>query len=395
MYSSQVKAGVFGLEALNSLSTTYYFYYLYFFMQQKFGFGKLENLTLAALLGVIYMFAAVFGGRFAQKRGYFLSLGLGFFIMGASWAIGSRLDDLLGHLAVAAIATIGMCFTWPTLEALVSENEPPRRLQAMVGLYNFIWAAGGAFAYFTGGAWLEWSQGRSMFLVPGGIIAVQLLLTVWLAHKARIPRGASAPADREVTGAGRGLQKSPVSAKTFLHMAWLANPFAYLAINTVIAVIPTLAGQMHLSPRFAGFFCSVWLFVRAASFILLWLWSGWHYRFRWLVWAFAAMLISFSFILLAPNLQVLIAAQIVFGLAVGLIYYSSLYYSMDVGETKGEHGGLHEAAIGAGSSAGPAFGAAALCLAPGHPDSSTWAVSGLLCCGFVALLFLRFRNNRT
>ena len=33
----------------------------------------------------------------------------------------------------------------------------------------------------------------------------------------------------------------PVSPKTFLKMAWLANPFAYVAINTVIAVMPGIA----------------------------------------------------------------------------------------------------------------------------------------------------------
>ena len=90
---------------------------------------------------------------------------------------------------------------------------------------------------------------------------------------------------------------------------------------------------------FAGFFCSIWLFVRMGTFLLLWHWPAWHYRFRWLVSAFIGLVVSFTFLLLVPNFFVLIASQVVFGVSIGLIYYSSLFYSMDVGETKGEHGG--------------------------------------------------------
>jgi hypothetical protein len=135
-------------------------------------------------------------------------------------------------------------------------------------------------------------------------------------------------------------------------MAWFANPFAYLTINTVVAFGPVIAKSLSLSPRYAGYFCSVWMFVRTASFVLLWLWPAWHYRFRWMVAAYLGMMFTFVSILLSPNVPALILAQIGFGFSIGLIYYSSLFYSMDVGETKGEHGGFHEAAIGLGSSAG-------------------------------------------
>ncbi len=72
--------------------------------------------------------------------------------------------------------------------------------------------------------------------------------------------------------------------------------------------------------------------------------------------------------------------------------YSSLFYSMDVGDTKGEHGGIHEAAIGLGCATGPAVGAAGLWLAPATPYASVWAVSGLLFGGLGLLLWVR-RNG--
>src|SRR5260370_3703101 len=105
-------------------------------------------------------------------------------------------------------------------------------------------------------------------------------------------------------------------------MAWLANPFAYVAINPVAAVVPGLARKLDLTPMLAGFFCSVWFFSRVATFLLLWLWTGWHYRLRWFFSAYLLLIVSFATLLLVPKLAVILVAQITFGFAVGLLYYS-------------------------------------------------------------------------
>jgi hypothetical protein len=65
-----------------------------------------------------------------------------------------------------------------------------------------------------------------------------------------------------------------------------------------------------------------------------------------------------------------------------------------VGEASSEHGGLHEAFIGAGIFLGPATGAVALVLAPQSPNVYIWAVSGLLTLGLSGLVALRCRGNR-
>src|SRR5207245_5664422 len=130
------------------------------------------------------------------------------------------------------------------------------------------------------------------------------------------------------------------TARAFLRMAWLSNPFAYIAINTIVAVIPQIAARLHLSPMFAGFFCSIWLFVRMGTFLFLWQWPAWHYRFGWLLSGFVGLVVSFTFLLLAPNFFVLIASQVVFGLSIGLIYYSSLFCSMYLAYTNGGQVGI-------------------------------------------------------
>ena len=99
------------------------------------------------------------------------------------------------------------------------------------------------------------------------------------------------------------------------------------------------------------------------------------------------LILSFAAILLSPNIYALIGvAQIFFGVAIGLIYYSSLFYSMDGGDATSEHGGIHEAAIGLGNCVGPGIGAAALQFLPQFQNSGAIAVSVLLLCGFGGLI---------
>jgi predicted MFS family arabinose efflux permease len=418
MSQRHLKFGYFTLEGFNSFATTFYFYYFYFFMGKEYGLGNRANLGLAALSGACYAFFAWSGGRFAQRFGYFTALKLGFFVMMVSLTAGLALDSVLGHVLVMAGTVAGVCFTWPALEALVSEGETRAGIQRMVGVYNIVWAGTGALAYFTGGAMLEKLGRQSLFYVPLAFQVCQFALTLWLEAQARRERprkagalsaGSSAEADADAPSSRAAGAAAPLAGpavvlvapamataearsqsknktESFLRMAWLSNPFAYVAINTLVAVFPGVARRLELSTMMAGFCCSAWCFARFGAFVGLWVWTGWHYRFRWLLAAYLTLVGAFAALLLVPNLIVLVAAQIFFGAALGLIYYSSLFYSMDLSDTKGEHGGIHEAAIGLGNCAGPAVGAASLYLLPQYANSGALAVSGLLVLGFFGLL---------
>jgi predicted MFS family arabinose efflux permease len=383
--NQKIKFSCFTLEGLNSFATVLYFNYLYFFMRDRFGFGNKRNLALAALLGFVYALAAWQAGKFAQHKGYFTALKLGFFVMAISLAAGIFFNSAAGQILAASAVTVGMCFIWPTLEALISEGETAARLPRAIGIYNVVWAVTNAASYFIGGTLIEMFGYKIIFTMPLIFVFAMLALTLWLQKHARqIARQASGKSETESPPEPH--RPASPKAKAFLRMAWLANPFAYIAINTLIAVIPGIAHKFHLSPMFAGFICTLWCFVRLGAFVALWHWTKWHYKFRWLGAAFAILILSFATILMSPNLCALIVAQLFFGGAIGLIYYSSLFYSMDAGDTRGEHGGIHEAAIGLGNCVGPAIGAAALEFLPQFQNSGAIAVSVLLLCGLGGLI---------
>jgi MFS family permease len=107
------------------------------------------------------------------------------------------------------------------------------------------------------------------------------------------------------------------------------------------------------------------------------------------------LLLCFTGLILTRSLVIMLIAQIGFGLSIGLIYYSSLYYSMNASEEQGAHGGLHEAMIGTGLFLGPLCGAGAVVLLPSYCNAGPWSVSGLLATGLSALLWMgRFRLKR-
>jgi MFS family permease len=390
MTHRQLKAGYFTLAGLNTLATSYYFNYLFFFLRDHFGFGNRGNLWVTALSGFIYIFAAWQCGKFAARFGRVLSLKIGFLSLCVVMIGGALAHTVATQLIAVSLYNVVLLLTWPALEALVSERETQAGVQEMVGIYNCTWAFAAAIAYFTGGKLYDALGVGAVFWLPAGIFFAQFLLLLWLEkhHAAVLAKTTMPPKEKHHAPESSALNQ-PVGPQTFLKMAWLANPFAYVAINTLFAVMPGVAEKLNLSPTRVGLFCSVWLFGRLAAFALLWKWRGWHYRFRWLFAAFLMLIAGLATILLAQQLWLVVVAQIFFGLATGLIYYSSLFYSMDVGEASSEHGGLHEAFIGAGIFLGPATGAAALTFAPQFANAATWAVSGLLVLGLGGLLLIR------
>jgi predicted MFS family arabinose efflux permease len=383
----RLKAGYYALTAFSSLATQYYFNYLFFFLRDRFAFGSRGNLAVAALHGGIYVVASWQCGKFAERYGLHTSLKLGFAGLIGCMAIGAIAPWAPAQLAVVAGFTVAVCFVWPAIEALVTHDEPAARVPHTVGVYNTTWSSASALAYFTGGTLYDAFGRGAIFLLPGVVFAGALAATWHLERRAAAVAALStAPPPDVGAHPDPRAYTQPVPPATFLKLAWIANPFAYVAIYTLLATMPAIASRFALSPAEAGLVGSVWFFARLGAFVGLWHWTGWHYRFRWLGGGYAALAVSFVAILLAPALWVVVAAEVAFGVAAGLMYYSSLFYSMDVGEARAEHGGLHEAAIGAGIFLGPAIGAVSLHFFPTHAHAGSIAVSAVLFAGLGMLV---------
>ena len=350
------------LEGTNAFAASYYFNYLMFLLQQDHGFSNLDNLALGAVHGFLYVGASWFAGRFGQRHGYFTSLRIGFGGMGAGVALGWLLPGTTGQILALLVWTVAMCFTWPMLEALASEREPKHRLPHRIGLYNVIWAATAGLAYFIGGTLFQHLGKTSLYWLPLIIHALQWMSLGWLERRHAQSVSAthlSAPTSPQ----GHPIPQREIRiTRVFQKLAWMGNPFAYMAMNTVIAVVPSIAERAGLGIEEGGRLMSAWFIARTLTFAVLWAWHGWHYRVGWFLGSFLLLIMGFITVMTTHHLWLLVAAQIAFGWGTGLIYYSSLFYAMDGSDTHGEHGGIHEAFIGLGMGSGPAISALTLWL---------------------------------
>jgi len=370
------------IEFINIYAAVYYSNFLFFYLKRTFGFSAVENLLTAAIGGFFYIIGAWQGGKLADRYGCVRMLYIGSCGVILSLALGMLFTSPTAQVIVYCLWTAGICFIWPSLEALISDRAGAS-LPKMIGIYNVTWAAGGAVGYFTAGMLIEKLGMESVFWLPLGLTVIELALIPCAA------RWLKKESDLQCYEAPLAPAVNPTDTKLFLRMAWIANPFSYVAINTVIPLIPSIAERLDLSTGMAGIVCSIWMFARLAAFAALWQWTGWHYRFRWLAGSFMLMILCFFGVLMFQSIGLLLIAQVGFGLSIGLIYYSSLYYSMNVTENHGSNAGVHEAMIGAGLFIGPAFGAAALYLVPTAMGIGAWSVGGLLCAGFSGLLLVK------
>jgi len=375
------KAGYFVLEGTNAFAASYYFNYLMFLLQREHGFSNLHNLALSAVHGLLYVGASWYAGRFGQRHGYFTSLRIGFGGMGTGVALGWLLPSAAGQILALLVWTLSMCFTWPMLEALASERETRDRLPHRIGLYNVIWAATAGLAYFIGGTLFEHLGQRSLYWLPLLIHALQWISLGWLErHHARgaLPGTPTGAPDTSCNPSIDPIPKREVRVtRVFQKLAWMGNPFAYMAMNTIIAVVPGIAEHAGLGIEEGGRLMSVWFIVRTLTFAILWAWHGWHYRVGWFLGSFLLLILGFVTVMTTHQIWMLVVAQIAFGWGTGLIYYSSLFYAMDGSDTHGEHGGIHEAFIGLGMGSGPAISALTLWLS-GAPMAPALAVGAAL-----------------
>ncbi len=399
------KSGYYVLEGLNSFATAYFFNYVLQRLRRESGFTDMDTLLLCVLHGFLYIPGSVYGGRFGQRFGYFRSLHVGFGGQFAGVLLAGLVPATWAQVAGVAIWTTSMCFVWPMLEALVSEHESKDRLPDRVGLYNFTWAATAAVGVFVGGTMYRVLGAASLYWLPALVHLGQwVALPAWERKHDRWvgeQRLLTSPDGQLVTGnsepSGQRLLTSSATAGTegvgyFKQLAWLGNPFNYMAINTVLAIVPALSVRLGQDVERMGQLMSIWFVARAVAFVVLWKWTGWHYRFVWFGSGLLLLLAGFVGVVLAPSTWVLVVAQVALGWASAVLYYSSLFYTMDGSEAKGEHGGLHEAFIGCGIFGGPAVSALAI-WATGSELAPAWAVGAFLFAGFVISVVLKVRGT--
>lgn len=331
-------------------------------------------------VGLLTAAGSVLGGRVIQRHGCRTSLRAGLLglIVGAcaGWMLPEGWNMVLAIVLVASFQG----FVWPAIEAALARGEPQHRVQHLMGMYNLGWSGASGFSFFITTPLMSMFGLRAMFVLPLALYLFNLFL-VWKV----LPDYDSIPDEHHTVVDSEGMELTAAQRRAFRLLGWLANPMAYVAINVIVTYNPVVAQRIGVSFATASSWFSLWFYVRMVAFDLLRRWSGWHYRPGMLFTAFATAMLGFAGMMLAPSLAAHVVAQVVFGLSIGLLYQSSLFYSMAGSEEKGTHGGFHESFIGLGIAAGASMAFLGDRVAPQHPMLSVGLVWALMT---VALLLM-------
>lgn len=337
------------LEGLNSAATTLFFLAIFFWAHARLGFTDADNLLLGSVQGLTYVVFSIIGGRLAERVGYdriyvrVLAL--------AAFALALLLLPATSMtFAVMALYTMAIACTWPALEAAIVHVSGRFSTAQRLAFYNVVWAMTGTAGIFLSGILFRW-RAESVILLPLLGHLLQLALLAGRGRRAAVAAAPDTPAEAPATVHGH-VRRSP----RFLKVAWLGNMLGYLVVSSVSALAPHIGQQLGLDAS-----ASIWLvctlfLARSITFAVLGVWEGWHYRWSLLIGSILLIPIGLSAVFFSRAVPVVLLTFIVMGWMLGLVYSSSLYYSMDLGENKGETGGNHEAILGGGLFLGPLVG---------------------------------------
>jgi len=242
---------------------------------------------------------------------------------------------------------------WPALMAWLTEMSLPQNLGRNLCVFNVGWCAG-----CIAGDWLPGHFGRWMATTPGTYNAPAtyalsagfcVILAVWL-----LLMNPRKPHEQPIE-----LQHpTPANTKLFLMQGWVAHLAACASVALTLYMLPRLAAMPHLRITEAGMsdLHAVRMAVMLLVFLSLYFTSIWHFHFYP---AYSALLVSAGGLLLiglAPAPTFVMIGQVGLGLAMGMAYTISQYYSLMLPRTKGKGSAIHETMVGLAYVIGPALG---------------------------------------
>ena len=301
----------------------------------------------------------------------------------------------LGFGVALALYGFGQAIAWPAIETALLEAQKPSRIQGLVGYFNLTWSLVSATAFFIASPLMHFFGLSSLFSVPVIIYAVTLLYLLFALPLTPNPAFVT---EHSASNPNADVQISPLSERSrrlFRWLGWLANPLSFIAINVVVVYNPAIQTRLHLDFASATIWLSLWFYFRTVGFEIFRRWEGWHYNWILLCVVYVLTLFSFSGIVFAPNLASLLISQAVFGVSLGLIYQSSLFYSMAGSEAQGEHGGLHECFVGVGLTVGTLIAFLGNRFYPAQPALPLFAVIAVMMIGLCAMIGIGLRTRAT
>ncbi len=364
---------VLALVVMAGISASYWVNFMWFYLKIRWETSPALNLIFNAGFGLLYMIGCLAMTRIALRFAVRSLLLAGFGGLILLTILSSRAGSPAWIGAIILTHAFVVTWTWPNLEALIARGLSGPALGSAVGRYNIAWAGASAFSYAVMGRLYEifpWTP----FVIPCGCWATATVL-VWVHISAENESG--------IESKSKSTSKKREDENMMKRLSRTGNMASYVFISAMIPIMPMVTEKLGLRTGEATAFGSIWLATRVIAFLILERWHGWHFKMGWFAAAILSLPILFGVITLSPSLIWVGLAELVLGFSIGMIYTSSLFYSLH-GEAETKEAAIHEAIIGFGIMLGPlmAAGAGYWGKRNGHGEIETIAIA------VVALLVL-------
>ncbi|HEY3493429.1 MAG TPA: hypothetical protein VGK73_02035 [Polyangiaceae bacterium] len=367
-------AAVLGVTFLGSITGGVFWAGIYFLTREHYRFSPERNLALALAMGAIYAVSAWGAGRIfavlGGQRGPRRVVAGVFAVWGAAALVPVVFPNSEVALWVAALAgAVTSGLVWPVVESYLGGGRHGEKLRSALGWFNVTWTSATALPLLILPL-LERIHPLAAFALcavanAGAILALQALP---LRPGAAEPEHSNAAIGREYP---------------FLLDAtrWLL-PLSYLLSSTLAPVLPYRLSALGAGAVPESVIAATWMLARFLTLGFMARVHVWHGRWAALFLGGASLAGGVALALLAPNLPLAVLGLFLFGVGMGVTYFSSIYYSLAVGHGAVDAGGGFEALIGLGYVLGPLVGLGARSLSLG----SNQALATAGCASFVALL---------
>lgn len=300
-------------------------------------------------MGVAYIGGALASGPVTRKLSRWASVRA--VMIGALWTWGAFACVPLLFAAmwepalwIAALGgSVTSALVWPMMESYLTAGRHGAAMRQAMGRYNLTWTSSVAVPLLLMPLVARWNV-----LATLGLCAVfNLVSGLIVAGFAPQPAHHDEASSQEAVG------------REYPHLArattWLL-PCSYIICSALSPVLPSALRDLGMSTTMAPVWAATWMVARFMTLIVLWRSSFWHGRWPPLLFGAVALFAGSAVALVASWAWLCVCGLAAFGCGMGVLYYTSLYYSMSVGQAQVDAGGKFEALVGVGYVVGPVLG---------------------------------------
>ena len=328
---------------------------LYFFCHEhpQLKFTNAMNLWLALAFGVMYIAGAsashAVSVRLGERR-TLMAAAAAQVVVFATLAVWQTTASMFAGNMIMGLV-FGM--KWPVIESYASAGHAPKAVSRAIGRFNVSWCAALPVSLALAGVLIaRWPW--ALFAAGGAIGLVNIGLFTRLKR-----RPEHLPDDHPE-------RPDPEQARRMGRLLTAGQWLMLAAYSSMWILLPLMPGifERHVPVGVSTALSGLLNVARLAAFIVLGVWTAWHGRRSGLVRSMALLPAGFVMVLFGPNLPTILMGELIFGWAVGEIYYAALYYAIVMKNASVAAGGGHESLIGLGLALGPAAGLLGVAMKP-------------------------------